>query len=47
MTCRVLLLFIGLFLLLSEGLAAQTDGIVLERRYFIKQGNVGVRVIDG
>ena len=47
MTCRVLLLFIGLFWVLCEGLAAQTDGIVLERRYFIKQGIVGVRGIDG
>jgi len=48
MICRVLLLFIGLFSLLGEGLAtAQTEGIVLEERYFYKQGIVGVFGIDG
>lgn len=47
MICRVVLLFIGLFSLLGGGLAAQTEGIVLERRYFYKQGIVGVYGLDG
>jgi len=47
MICRVLLLLIGLLVLLSDGLVAQNDGIVLERRYFYRQGIVGVHGIDG
>ncbi|MGP0593367.1 thermonuclease family protein [Nitrospira sp. T9] len=44
---HVLLLVIGLVALLGQELAAQTEGVVLERRYFYKQGIVGVFGIDG
>lgn len=44
---HILLVVIGLFALLGEELAAQTEGVVLERRYFYKQGIVGVFGIDG
>ena len=47
MNRHVLLLVFGLFALLGQELAAQTEGVILERRYFYKQGIVGVFGIDG